>query len=276
MNNLLQANLNRLFKNRVFWLCVAVMLFLSAGVMLNGCRQAAQNSDIYTYNLDGFFFNTVPLTGMFFAVFTSLFLGTEYGDGTVRNKVAAGHTRENIYLANFLATAAASGLLLVAWFVGGLVGVPALGGFQIGMAGLAVYLGVCILFSVALTAIFTLIGMLCTNKATTAVLSMLVFLGLLIVASIMYNRLHEPEFYSGIVMTADGMQMGDPTPNPDYLRGTLRTVYELAVAALPTGQAILMANLEIARPVFGAAASVLITLIVTGAGVFFFRKKDLK
>ena len=261
MNNLLSANFARLWKDKVFWLCFAAMLACSAGTMLNGCRQASVNAGSgFAYTLDFFYFNLAPLLGLFCAVFISLFLGTEYSDGTVRNKLVVGRSRTAVYLADLTVSFCAALLFMAAWLLGGLVGIPFLGPWKLGAPGLALCL---------LLAAFT-------NKAAGAVVSILLFLALLVCASMLYNRLSEPEMFSGVIITAEGMSMGEPTPNPDYISGGVRAAYEFLLDLLPTGQSILLANLELARPLREALCSAFIAGAAALGGLWTFRKKDLR
>ncbi len=277
MRKLLNANFSLLWKNTVLWLGMGMMLAFSAAAMLNGCRQAmAEAGSGFQYTLDQYYFNLAPLIGLACAVFTSLFLGTEHSDGTLRNKLVVGHSRGRVYLANLTACFAATLLMTAALLAGGLAGIPALGLWCMDGLSLGVYLGLLALAAAALCAIFTLIGMVCPNRATGAVVSMLLFLGLLVAGSMLYNRLTEPELVSGVVITAEGMQMTEPSPNPDYLSGAMRAVYEFLVDFLPTGQCIQIADLSVARPLRMAASSLFITLAVTAGGMFAFQKKNLK
>ena len=101
-------------------------------------------------------------------------------------------------------------------------------------------------------------------------------LGLLLLGSVLYNALWEPEYLTGMVMTANGIEMGEAQPNPNYISGTLRTVFQFLVDTLPTGQSILLANQELGRPGLSLAASGAIVLLCSGCGVATFRRKDLK
>ncbi len=277
MRNLLSANFARLFKDKVFGAALAAVLLCAVATMLNGCRQAALNaSSGFSYTLDDYYFNLAPTLGLFCAVFTSLFLGTEYSDGTLRNKIMVGHSRASIYLANLIVCFAATLCFVAVWLVGGLVGIPSLGLWKIGAAGLATYVALIVCFAAALSSIFTFMGMNLQGKAASAVLSLLLFLALLVGASMVYGRLCAPELSSGIVITSEGMQMADPAPNPEYVGGSLRRAYEGILDLLPTGQGILVANLEVARPLFMLASSALISAVMTLLGVWMFRKKDLK
>lgn len=70
--------------------------------------------------------------------------------------------------------------------------------------------------------------------------------------------------------------MGEPTPNPDYISGGVRAAYEFLLDLLPTGQSILLANLELARPLRGALCSAFIAGAAALGGLWTFRKKDLR
>ena len=101
-------------------------------------------------------------------------------------------------------------------------------------------------------------------------------LGLIVLSSGFYNSLCEPEFASAAMVTENGVEVGEPQPNPDYISGFQRKVYQFAVEALPTGQAILLANREMERPALSAGASVAILVLTAAAGVAAFKRKDLK
>ena len=277
MRNVLSANFARLFKDRVFCATLAAMLLCAVVTMLSGCRQAAVNAGSgYSYTLDSYYFGLAPTLGLFCAVFTSLFLGTEYSDGTLRNKIMVGHSRASVYLANLAVCFAATLCFAAVWLMGGLVGIPFLGLWKIGITGLAAYSALIFCFSAALSAIFTFVGMNLQSRSASAVLSLLLFLALLVGASMVYARLCQPEMTSGVVITSEGMQMAEPAPNPEYLGGNLRRAYEGLLNFLPTGQGILMANLEVARPLYMLASSALISVGMTLLGVCMFQKKDLK
>lgn len=277
MRNVLSSGFHRLWKDKIFWIGMIVMLAISVGMMLSGFRQSAAMMAMgYTRTLDDYYFNLAPAVGLFCAIFASLFIGTEHSEGTMRNKIVVGRTRAEIYLSNYVVCLIAGMCFVAAWLIGGLVGLPAFGFWNIGVEGVLVYAVVAIFFTAALTGIFTLLCMLSSNKAITAVIAIVLALGLLMVASMIYNRLCEPELNSGIVIIGNSMQMADPTPNPNYVSGIKRTIYQFVIDCLPSGQAILMTNLEIGRPVLSLIASAVISLITIIAGVFVFRKKDLK
>lgn len=276
MNKLMSSHLARLRKDKVFWLCMASILVYAVVCMLNGCRQASIDMTEYNYTLDKYYFHFAMSIGAFISVFCSMFLGTEYSDGAIRNKIVVGHTRTEIYLSNLLLTFTAAMLMMLVWIVGALVGIPVLGLWNMGVGQLLTYLLIAVLFTAALCAVFTLVGSLSENKAVGAIISLLLFLGLSILANMIYNRLGEPEMASGVIITSEGMDLSEPTPNPNYVSGTARAVLAFILDLLPTGQGIQMALSEIVTPVRMILSSVFMTVSVTLCGLFLFRKKDLK
>ena len=277
MPKLLSANLARLWKNKFFWICLAVSFAIPASIVLSACLQAARNPDVI-YALDRYYLQSLPFLGFFVALFTSMFLGTEYSDGTIRNKLIVGHDRVSLYLANWLTCCGASLLFLAAALIAPFVGAPKLGFFQITTEArywVVIYL-VIIFFTIALSAIFTLVAMNVSNKASAVVAASFLFFVMLIGASVIYNALCEPEMVSGIVLVDGKMQMGEPTPNPQYIGGTLRKVYEILLDILPTGQAILLTDEGLTYPLRKIIFSILLAGISVFGGILFFQKKNLK
>ncbi|MCI9447228.1 MAG: ABC transporter permease subunit [Lachnospiraceae bacterium] len=276
MYNLLSGNISRLWKDKTFWLCMAAMLAYAVIYMLNGCRQARLGMEGYHTSIDDYYFHFAVSIGLFIALFSSMFLGTEYSDGTIRNKVVVGHTRADIYVANLAVTFLASLLIMAAWLAGGLVAVPELGLWELSVPQLLVYLAIAVLFVAALSSIFTFVAMLSVNKAVTVAVSICLFLGMLFVASTLYNGLAQPEMASGLEVTVDGVKMGEPTPNPAYISGGMRKLYEFLLDFLPTGQGIMMWQLEIGNPIRMILSSVLLTVGPALGGMALFSRKNLK
>lgn len=94
MGNLIRTHFARLWRAPVFWLGMAVSA--AAGVLLWFPSAAA----------------LAVLPPLYCAAVFSLFFGAEYADGTIRNKLAAGHSRSSIYLSTLTAALAVMGLYL--------------------------------------------------------------------------------------------------------------------------------------------------------------------
>ena len=269
MLKLLRANFFRLWQSKALWLCTGGAFAFSTAFLLK--LQVDGGTA-----LDEVFCQVFPFLPLLYAAFLSLFLGTEYQDGTLRNKIVTGHARWKVYAASLLSGIAGCWVILLGWLLSAPIGALKFGWFRAPAAGLALELAVALGIVAALAAVLTLLGMLLPNRAVAAVLAMLLALGLLLLGSVFYNTLCEPEYLSGLVMTDNGIEMGEPSPNPNYVSGTMRTVFQFLVDTLPTGQSILLANQELGRPGLSLAASAGIVLLCSGCGTAAFRRKDLK
>lgn len=276
MINLLCANVSRLFKSKIFWLCMASLFVMAIFSVIKGGRVDAIED--LGRDLEYYYFHTLPYFGLFLSVFVSLFLGTEYSDGTIRNKLVVGHTRGNIFVANFLTSLIGAVGLFIAWAIGGLAGIPYFGLWSVGIGGYFQLLAVSLFTVIATTAIMVLISQLITNKAINAVTAVFAAIVLLILASYFYNALCEPEtIMSEVRITAEeGVEFGDEKINPAYVKGVMRPVYETILNLLPTGQQIWIADETVDYPVIMILASLVVTFFTSGIGYLFFRKKDLK
>lgn len=271
MRKLLRANLSRLVRSRLLWLCIAAACLFSLIVMSSISTDGADVPP-----LDKALPETFPFLALIEAVFVSLFLGAEYQDGTLRNKLIVGHTRLHVYLAALTTSCAGSLLIAGGWALSAAYGVCRFGWFVSPAGTLALSALLCAMITVANAALLTLLALLVTNRAYGAVAAILLTLGLLVLSSSLYGVLCEPELSSNIVSTGDGFEFTEPMPNPAYVSGWRRAVYQFAVDVLPAGQAILLANQELARPVLSLCGSAGIVLLTALAGVACFRRKDLK
>ena len=211
------------------------------------------------------------------------FIGTEYSDGTIRNKIIVGHKRSAIYLANLITAGAVSLLLCGISFLTTLCfGLPLLGGFTNDLKVILAIALCTLLLSLALASIFTLIALLCQNKAFTAILCVVFAFIVLLVGGYVIQRLQEPETYDAYVTTMGEEGAGASStvqkdiPNPNYLRGTQRQIYQFLADFLPGGQAIQCNSCIVSNPPLLYAYSILIILGTTGAGLLLFARKDLK
>lgn len=234
---------------------------------------------------DGYFFGFPLFTGIIAAVFVSLFVGTEYSDGTMRNKIVVGHTRSAIYLSNLVVNIVAAFITNLAFIVAvSAVGIPLFGPLTIGTQGVLLLLSISILMMIAFTAIFTLLGMLIQNRTIVAIVSILGVVLLFVAAITINQKLSEPEFYEfysyevagepgEVTDNTDGMEK---MPNPNYLQPEQRRVYEFFYDFLPTGQSMQVSQRTAAHPWQMLLYSLAIIVVTTACGVFFFRRKDLK
>lgn len=248
MRKLLSANFNRLLINRAFWLAVILMTFAEGIFLLLMLRSGPIPIDVVL-------FFPLQCVGVLVAVFFSLFLGTEYSDGTIRNKLIVGHKRSSIYLASLITGIIAVTIIYLAGVLtGSVIGIildvaPHNSIGQIVLAGVISWLA-CISF----VSIFNLIGMLSSSKALTAILCMLIAFALLF----------------------SGLYIFQLLSKPDYLVGVERVIYQTLFEINPSGQILQTTSINIASPWKLTAYSLALSFVLTGLGLHVFRKKDLK
>lgn len=276
MIKLLSANLLRLKKSILFW----GLLLVSFGFGLFTVYTELRDRTNYgiAVQVDSILFFYAITIGLFSAVFVSLFFGTEYSDGTIRNKIIAGHSRWQIYLVNLLTGYAVTVLSTAATLLAVLaVGVPLIGGWTVPAEAFALNLLGSLGMEAAFCAIFTLIAMNCSKKSLAAVSSLLLFFALMMAMAYVDARLDAPEFIQGYELSVGGQVVeSEPEANPKYLRGGERKLYEFAYDLLPTGQARQYTTMTVPRPARLAVCSAALTAGFTALGIALFRRKDLK
>lgn len=281
MRNLIFANFAKLKKDKFFWFSFVLMFSWSTFQLLAPLVEVAQNPKFTLPALDELFVQYYPLVGGLCAILTGLFIGREYSDGTMRNKVIAGHSRTAIYLTNLVVSTAAGWFLNIAWIIPMLLmGIPLFGMFLRPLT-IVTYTLVSLLMIVALTAVFTIFAMLITNKTNSSISIICVFLFMLMLGSACYNQLCEPKIIrGGDIVVEDGgnvnMEKLEPENNPAYVSGNTRKALTFVRDFLPTGQAIQMTNAEKINPPLMLLYSSVIILLSTWIGITIFHKKDLK
>lgn len=277
MGKLLCANFSRLGKSKIFYLTpIALFVFFLVGCLYETSMVQGLLDQGYERSIDQNFFYLMPHLGVFQAVFISFFLGTEYSDGTIRNKLIAGHRRSHIYISNYLTCLAVSCLFLVLGWIAWIPLIQTVGPLEMGLSGFLLYALAALGFTAVYAAVFTLVASLTPNKALTVILTLILWLGMIVAGSGLIDRLNEPEFSGGMAYI-DGEFVEVPsTPNPLYLTGTVRTVCEFFRDLLPSSQAILMSNAEIIEPGRCFFFSTVLTAVLTFLGTAAFRRKDIQ
>ena len=129
----------------------------------------------------------------------------------------------------------------------------------------------------AYCAIFTFITMTCSKKSASAVACLLGVFLLLAAAITTLSMLDAPEFIPGYEMSIDGqVAPAKPEPNPAYLTGMKREVYQFLYDLMPTGQGIQYSNVNFTNPLRLMGLSAAVAVLFTGAGAALFQRKDLK
>jgi hypothetical protein len=289
MSRLIKANFARLFKSTFFKVCFLFSAVL--GIFFDVMRyigiqknpQTYESLDVAYQSADDFVFSGALYIVFAVAAFVGIFLGTEYSDGTIRNKLMVGHKRWEIYLSNFIVCLTADVTFLLIYIINTLaVGQLLFSASSLNLTDIVVFtLSQCAAMA-AFTAILVLFSMIIQSKATASVTALILTVIMFFTAMGISLKLEEPEYYEDYQTTKVNQETGEISvepriiKNPRYITGTKRKIYELINNAVPTNQLYQVAvNTEENIGIMAIYSAILIVLS-NGVGIVIFRKKDLK
>lgn len=274
MRDLLCAGFARLWKSPVFRVLEGAAALFAAAVYGLALVNARHFGPVWAAErANANFFLEMMALGSALAVFAGFYTGVEHSDGTLRNKLIAGHRRRNAYLANLLVCTAV-GLLLL------LTHAAVACAFSLAFLpnALALTRPVWCLFCaagilLAYAALFTLAAMLDTNRPRMLVAVLVGSLALLAAGMAVGSHLRELELALKAVR-ARPEAFVDPAGRYRMLLG-MRTLFRVLEGLLPPAQIMYLTGQEggaawLPFCSFGVAAA------VTAVGLALFRRKDLK
>lgn len=236
----------------------------------------------YNLNLDSTLFDSAMTMLIFSAVFTALFIGREHSDGTMRNKLIVGYGRCAVYLSNLTVCITANIFCL---FIGlgatMVLGIPLLG-TSFTFAEIAVRIGYMTAAHIAVTALMVFGAMIIKSKAAICATLLLSMFASLMITTMIEDGLSSPEYYDNYEMVMDenggySMEINEDVKNLYYISGTQRQIYEFLDEALPISQLYHMAaDAETPDPATALASDGAILVLITGAGILVFRKKNIR
>lgn len=257
MRKLLSADLFRIFHSKWFRLCLGGMIAMSVGFIF--MQHTAMD---YTVPLSRVIFLPMSFYGVTVAALVSLFVGEDFSDGFIRNKIIAGRSRFSVFASNLAVCWLACVTIYLATTFFTTVSGIFLFENDITPAKFCQYLllgtGMCLAYG----SIYCTITMLCDNKTTAAVLCLGVAFFLLL-ASLHSNQVMvQPEYKNGVL-------------NPAYVDGFTKTIYAILHDLNPTGQAAQLSTMDIFHPIRFFFCD-LAWIFPTGAGMVIFNRKNIQ
>ena len=246
MSKLLRANCVRLFKNKIFYIGIFVQIFLTV-FLITRLRNG--------FVIDGTLFSGSYASMLISAVFVPLFIGTEYSDQTIRNKIISGHTRFDIYAANYISAALGTFIICITPLMTAFImALPFGGHFGSSPAEFALYFTVLTAANAAMCGIYLILSMLVTSKANNVFITLQIW------------------FYSSFATA----YIEDLLKQPQIPDGALRTILNFACSIIPIGQILHLGSDECRNAGLLPVYSLLVIVAVTGLGLIIFKRKDLK
>lgn len=277
MIRLLNAGFTRLYKNKLFYLLIIFSIGLALLMIWNQYVEMKHYGEVI--EVEQIMLNYSTMIGIVIAIFISLFLGVEYSDGAIRNKISIGHIRANIYLSNLIITTITSLFSYILFIlVVAIIGIPLFGNITIAFSNFIILFACIFVTIIAYTSIFTFLAMIISNKTLMAIISILLSFGLIIFALSWLNVLQAPQYIQAASITNG--ETGDfemiQEPNPKYPSKSKRKIYQTLLDINPAGQMYQLAGRSVPNIKVLPIYSLGIIVITSGIGLVLFKKKDLK
>lgn len=285
MFRLLHADFARLCKSVTFWGCMAAAAIWGAVKVYYHHQKwtyipvndiSAESVYLFGYNyVDGF-----SQLVLIMAVFAAMFIGTDYSQRTMRNKLVIGRSRAAVYLSNLTVCAAGSLFFNLSYVAGVTLMGLAFGG-QYRFVGDEV--GIILIIAaadIAVSAILTLMCMLISHKAVCTAAALIIFFVTPFIAETVCNEVREPEYNVRREYNEDKTSYSEiKTKNEKYLMGTKRFFYMALNNVSPLGQyqQLQMNDIyDISQYAGYPLLSLGVTAVSSAVGILVFRRKDIK
>lgn len=270
MIRLIRADMWRLLKTKSFWICGAAAVVLTTG---NFALNLFANGD-FADQFGVMMFEYGSNVFLYAAVFTALFLGTDYSDGVIRNKLAAGHSRRSVYLASLsVCSIGALSYFFASRVIMFITGICFGGKLGISVGDFTLRILIISFETVSVSSVFTLIGMLITSKPASVVVIVIaarvLMMGTQLGASML--ALSEYNDETGEISEFD----------PFYVTESKRDILRIVCNTVPTGQTALLEASELESDLpdnaeFMPLYSIGFTALASVIGTVVFKRKDLK
>lgn len=236
MVKLLRACLRRYIHNVVFWITVALTLGL-AFVVAYCARRAYYEETLFLGQM------------LIHAIMISWVVGKEFREGIFRNKAIIGHSKGNIFLSEMLS---ALGISFAFYLLSAIIFV-AFNSYELPLlpTDLVVTIFVdYVLLNMCLSAIFVTVSCLFSHQALVAIINIALVLVMMFGSQGLYGKLSQPEGFeayetvhtewideNGNIRYKEEKIEGSEymIPNPNYIGGTKRVIYEAVYGLNPYG-----------------------------------------
>lgn len=257
---------------------------------------------------EGIMFNSGLFALLIIPVIISLFIGTDFSDGTIRNKLMVGHRRFNVYLANLITLIAGSLILyLVGVLTSYLFGLIFFKYSVLSAWTICKALLTSMLVISAAASIFTFLSMLFTHSKAGCVVASIIaawmmFMGSMFVCEELdqpavydeftYRSIKTHEYYelpcdindmTDTMLEEAGLERSDlddlmwvGSENPYYPKGIKLAFCKFVDTATPGSHLYYITEWEFSRNKTAAAWSAVWIVATTAAGIAIFRKRNLK
>ncbi len=247
MWKLIKGNVIRLFQNKIFLVGCAIAMLAT----FTWCAGVIEILPVLSGKpMERMIFISGTIL-FFFTLFVPIYVGVEYTDGIIRNKIITGHKQKTILASDMLTMFVGVVFMTICWFVGGVLA----GGFE--SYKIAVFVLISIIYTCAHTAIITTISFRIRKQVAAICVSMAGFM-ILFEIMLMGNF-----FIDGIGLQAEVRDFGV-------------IIYNLNIVGQWFSQTHFSYGLISISPVVHVLISVAIIILAWIIGVMDLEKRDLK
>jgi len=262
MINLLSAGFSRLFRNLTFRIGVVIMAIMPVmAVLLN---YADKNNP--REPLDGVYNSGLSVIWIIIGAFVPVFIGQDYDEKTMNNRIMAGHSRASIYLSDFIVTLTGAAIMQAsAVIAGSAAAIPLFGMYRETVLSFAVNQ----LFVLCIMAFYTALALMITtvipSKTYAQGVAMVTVLALFIAGNAVYDnvcKLRAKAYQENIAVT-------------ELVREN--SVKDIMFWSLPSSQADMLLDGGVPEKTGRMICTDLaFAALFTAAGLLVFRRKDVK
>lgn len=280
MIKLLDVGFYRLRKMPIFYVFALLIVIAQVNIILN-VSSIGQNFDgLLEMNSSVM---CLLIMGLIDAIFIAWFLGEDFYNGTVRNKMVSGKKRWQIYLSNLLIIWIVnliymSLLYVVTYFFGVFIlGKPSMPTEELIEMSLK-----WLLYMLSYSSILALIGMSFSSMTKGIITSFLFALVAIFGSIIILNSLNEPKYITSFgydSVTEEEVQREEL--NPRYPNEVKRKILQFLLKINPIGDIFITINREIffaenklnheVLPLYAGG----VIVVSTGLGLYIFKRKEL-
>lgn len=281
MNKLLSMELKRAAKSPVLWLgALAVIVVNVYGILLNG-----YGFKIYTST---FLLENSALICIILAVLIPLYLGRDFENRTINNKISAGYTRKDIYIVELIVSSICAIVLFIADIASVFINSKIANlefSDKITLTEFTFHAAIAFICIITVSTLYTMIVMIFHKQLICLGITVILTLALLTLGGKSVSRLNQERTWTDPVTY-------ETVENPLRINGFSRTVNNIHVLISPFAQAeshsfILTASESSKKDnslifkdfpyhVEFCLVNILEILLFYNIGIRIFRKQDLK
>ena len=271
MYKLLKADFFRLKKDSIFWLFICSGIIGGAYSLFHTFRAQEYGKVVLEDTINGF----IMFIGFFIAIFVSIFVGKEYSDGIIRNKIIVGHSKISIYLSKLITSIFASMLcelfyIIIVFTVGTLLS----GKLQIPLREFAMCMLNTFLIIIVYCSIYNFVAMICSEITVSTIICMGIFIAMFVADTAISYIANSSKYITHSYSENDVQYIINQEPDPNYPGDEKVKLAQTVELLMPEGQAIHISNTNYSykMPIYSISE----ILVFNIAGIYLFSKKELK